>query len=157
MIVTAVRLLFTRPARAFLLLRMSFWVVLFSFAVRLLSLPKALALVSTEASTTKDAENNEDLATAIDALLALKIFVFSPICWKRAAILHRYLALRGVTNSIKFGIRKGPDSKLNGHAWLEVDGSPVFEAELPNYTVTYSFPSDAPFEMELSAIARNTV
>jgi hypothetical protein len=153
MIVAATKLLCTRPARALLLLRMAFWVVVFSATVRLLSLPKALALVSTKPATAMTTENNQDLATAIDALLAMKIFVFSPICWKRAAILHRYLALRGVATTVKFGVRKDADGKLDGHAWLESNDVPVFENEYPGYTVTYSFPSDAPFEVELSAIA----
>ena len=149
----AIKLTFSRPGRALLLARMAVWVFLLSLAVRFYSLPKALALLSTPPRNKRSRTDQAELASAIDALLELKFFVFRPICWKRAAILHRYLGLQGVVTTIKFGLRKGPDNELDGHAWLEADGIPILETELPNYTVTYVFPSTAPFEMELGQLA----
>lgn len=154
---SAVKLLAARPARAFLLVRMAFWVVVLSAAVKFLSLPRALTMVSTSVADKPAVNANEaELATAIDALLSLKVFAFKPICWKRAAVLHRYLSLGGLATTIKFGVRQGADDKLDGHAWLEVNGSPILESEPPNYTVTYSFPSSAPFEMELGSLANSS-
>lgn len=152
---SAIRLAVSRPARAVLFVRMAFWVTLLSFAVKVYSLPKALAIL---AATPRDKDQGvgsaEDLASAIDALLSLKFFVFEPVCWKRAAVLHRYLALRGVVTTIAFGIRKGSDDQLDGHAWLVADGIPILEKETPNYTVAYVFPSQAPFEIELGQLAK---
>lgn len=154
-IFSAIRLAISRPARAVLFARMAFWIILLSFAVKIYSLPKSLAILAT-APREKDPRvgSTEDLVSAIDALLSLKFFVFNPICWKRAAVLHRYLALRGVVTTIAFGIRKGSDNQLDGHAWLVADGIPILEKETPNYTVTYIFPSQAPFEMELGQLAK---
>lgn len=158
----AVRLIVSRPARAILILRMAFWVTVLSSAVRRYSLPRALQIVAAprpgrssgaSAGASAGEDGDEDLATAIDALLDLKVFVFKPVCWKRAAILQRYLTLRGRATTINFGVRRGEGGKLDGHAWVESGGIPILESENPNYTVTYVFPSSAPFEIELASLA----
>ncbi|HSS20501.1 MAG TPA: lasso peptide biosynthesis B2 protein [Pyrinomonadaceae bacterium] len=155
---SVVKLIFSRPARALLLARMACWVVLLSLAVKISTLPRALSFVSASTrSRLPGRDNSEDLAAAIDALLSLKVFVFKPVCWKRAAILHRFLSLQGIATTINFGLRKGPDDTLDGHAWLEANGAPILETESPNYTVTYVFPSQSPFEMELGQLAKTSV
>jgi hypothetical protein len=137
---------------------MAFWVAILSLAVKLYSLPRALRIVSASATgKSLTAENSEqELATAIDALLGLNVLVFRPVCWKRAAILHRYLTLRGKATSINFGLRKGAAGTLDGHAWLEADGHPILESEIPDFTVMYVFPSGAPFEIELASLAKSS-
>lgn len=100
---------------------------------------------------------SSDLATAIDALLAINLFVFKPVCWKRAAVLHRFLALRGIETRIVFGVRKDEADELTGHAWLECEGQPILEPQTPGYTVTYIFPSDKPFEVELALLPNGRV
>lgn len=154
------RLVVSRPGRAILILRMAFWVIVLSLAVRWYSLPRALRIVapssSGQSSATGDGDTcdgDQDLATAIDALLDLKMFVFKPVCWKRAAILHRYLTLRGRATTINFGVRRGAGGKLDGHAWVESPAGPILESEPPDYTVTYVFPSSARFEIELASLA----
>ncbi len=149
------RLIVSRPGRAILILRMAFWVIILSLTVRWYSLPRALRIVapSRPGQSSPSGDGDEDLATAIDALLDLKLFVFKPVCWKRAAILHRYLTLRGRATTINFGVRRGDGGKLDGHAWVESAGRPILESEHPDYTVTYVFPSSAPFEIELASLA----
>lgn len=152
---TATRLLLSRPRRAFLILRMAWWVAILSAVVKFVSLPRALRLVSNSSgpSAARPA-GQQELVSAIDALLSLNVLFLKPLCWKRAAILHRYLGLSGVATTIKFGLRQGSAAPLAGHAWLEVDGRPVFETEKPEYAVTYAFPSSAPFVMELASLAK---
>jgi len=153
---SAARLLASRPRRALLLARMAGWIVVLSLVVKLFSLPRALRIVSISPArnVAASADKQEELVTAIDALLGLNVLCFKAICWKRAAILHRYLGLHGVNTTINFGLRKGSLGPLAGHAWLEADGQPVFETEPPNYAVTYVFPSNAPFAMELGSLAK---
>jgi hypothetical protein len=153
---SAGRLIFTRPRRALLLLRICVWIAIFSLAVKVFSLPRALRLVSVSpaAGHLANAEQRQDLVSATDALLGLELLCFKPICWKRAAILHRYLGLNGINTTINFGLRKGTTGPLSGHAWLENDGQPIFETETPDYAVTYVFPSTAPFAMDLTSIAK---
>ncbi len=55
-------------------------------------------------------------------------------------VLHRFLALNGVESRINFGLQKGADGTLNGHAWLEHEGRPLLEDGAGTYIVTFSLP-----------------
>ena len=136
------RKLVTQPAEAWLLLRMAWWVVVLSATARLYSLPRALQIVAGDrnnAGHSPAAVNREDLARAIDLLLSADFLMFKPICWKRAAVLHRYLSRNGTRTRIVFGVRN-ESGEVDGHAWLEADGQPILESTPPNYVVTYNFP-----------------
>jgi transglutaminase superfamily protein len=149
-----IRLTLRRPARAWLLVRMAAWVVILSGLVRVLTLPRALRFVATEVRTnSKDDIDVNSLSSAIDTMLGLDVWVFTPKCWKRATVLHRYLALNGIATSIVFGVRKEAD-ELKGHAWLQADGRPFLESEPPLYNITYSFPSTQSFDAELAAMGQ---
>lgn len=151
----ATRKAFSAPAEAFLLARMAVWVVLLSAAVKGMSLPHALRLVSTKIRRPRDTpagEIQEQLADAIDRLLNADLFMLQPICWKRAALLHRYLALNGISSKIIFGVRRELNGSIGGHAWLEVSGTPILESTAPNYAVTYTFPSNQTSEVDLNII-----
>ncbi|HEY5838611.1 MAG TPA: lasso peptide biosynthesis B2 protein [Pyrinomonadaceae bacterium] len=155
MILRALQLTTRDPARACLLARMAVWVVVLSVVARLLPLSRALQIVSTEVRRKSTEVDPIQLSTAIDALLEANVFVFKPSCWKRATVLHRYLALAGLATTIRFGVRKDGDHELKGHAWLELDGKPILESSPPVYTVTYSFPSNEPFEIDLAVLAES--
>ncbi|HEV7398496.1 MAG TPA: lasso peptide biosynthesis B2 protein [Pyrinomonadaceae bacterium] len=152
----AVKLIGSRPARAILLLRMGLWVAILSLVVKLCSLPRALRIISTSYSgkQSNGAGSEQELATAIDAVLGLNFLMFRPICWKRAAILHRFLSVRGKATRINFGLRKGASGALDGHAWLEADGHPILESGSSDYTVTYVFPSTAECKVDLTSLAK---
>lgn len=166
----AVKLIGSRPGRALLLLRMGLWVAILSLVVKLCSLPQALWIVSVPTSGSRQAaggkqssdsakqargdSGEQELATAIDAVLGLNFLVFKPICWKRAAILHRYLSVRGKATTINFGLRKDAGGALDGHAWLEADGHPILESGPSDYAVTYVFPSTAECKVDLTSLAR---
>lgn len=67
-------------------------------------------------------------------------------------MLHRYLALSGITTQVLFGVRRGDDGSLSGHAWVESDAGPVEESAVPDYTVTYVFPSNSNQAIDLSLL-----
>ena len=131
------------PREALLLCRMAWWVAVLSVTARFYSLPRALAIVAgnrngsrpSQAATTQD-----ELARAIDLLLSADVLMFKPICWKRAAVLHRYLLRNGINTRIIFGVRNDTSGKVDGHAWLEANGKPILETAPPEYEVTYRFP-----------------
>lgn len=140
----AARFILRTPREALLLLRMAWWVFLLSLLIRVQPLPRVLNLMTPRKpvrSAVDHFPSNERIAELLDLLLRIDAFVFQPICWKRAAVLHRYLALKGIPTRIVFGVRKENQGILEGHAWLELDDSPVFEPSSPEYTVTYAFPS----------------
>lgn len=49
-------------------------------------------------------------------------------CLERSLTLQRVLRKRGVAAELRIGVEK-KDSKVAGHAWLEIDGEPVGEPE----------------------------
>ena len=146
----AINLAARNPARAWLMARMAAWVVVLSGFVRIASLPTALRLLSPKNPMSRDAARDDDLATAIDAVLGVNFLMLKPNCWKRAAVLHRYLGLRGVPTTIVFGLRREESGALKGHAWLQREGEPLLESNPPAYNVTYSFPSAESFEGDLA-------
>lgn len=145
------------PREAFLITRMALWVSVLSVLVRFKPLPNALRFVSRSAPPANRVPRftEQQLARAIDLLLKADIFFFRPSCWKRSAILHRYLMLNGIATTIVFGVRSDPQGQLDGHAWLEAAGEPILEPEPPNYQVTYTFPSSASFDLETAALSRS--
>lgn len=132
------------PQTFVLLVRMGLWVGVFSCAARFLTLPRAMRLVS----TSPRCNLNEDFdiargyhyARTLDRLLSANRWCWTPTCWKRAAILHRFLALAGCDSRIIFGVLRDRDNLLAGHAWVEIDGQPAFESCPPRYTPTFSYP-----------------
>ena len=131
----------TRPGEAWLLLRMAWWVIVLSAIARYYSLPRALQIVAgNQNNSSLHGKTQEELARAIDLLLSADVLMFKPICWKRAAVLHRYLRRNGIPTRIIFGVRNEADGKFDGHAWLEANGQPILERTPPQYVVTYSFP-----------------
>jgi hypothetical protein len=131
------------PGEALLFCRMATWVMTLSLLAKTTSLTRALQTVSTHVRkhpVANISETGTKLANTIDLLLATDVLWFRPSCWKRATILHRYLALNGIDSRIIFGMRKEPDGQLAGHAWVESDGEPTLEKQSPAYTVTFRFP-----------------
>ena len=133
---------------------MAWWVAVLSITARCYSLPRALQIVAGSESGKSSAKvrNQDELARAIDQLLSADIFIFKPICWKRAAVLHRYLSRSGVPTRIIFGVRNDSGGKVAGHAWLEANGQPILESAPPDYVVTYSFPSNERFDPRLATL-----
>ena len=130
-----------QPREALLLCRMAWWVVVLSIAARRYPLPRALEIVAGRQSdrpALPDPAERERLARAIDLLLSADVWVFKPICWKRAAVLHRYLS----QTRIIFGVRNDTSGTVTGHAWLEAEGQPILETTPPEYVATYKFPSN---------------
>lgn len=151
-----VRKVVLKPSESFLILRMALWVGLLSMLVKLRPLPRALELVAAKSKgrASKPSEKTmNELARAMDSLLRAELFVFKPSCWKRAAVLHRYLTLNGINSRIVFGVRRGSKGEVDGHAWLESNGAPILESTAPNYKVTYTFPSNEPFEADLASMS----
>ena len=134
-----------QPREALLLCRMAWWVVVLSVAARRYPLPRALEIVAgrrSDGSGLADPAERERLARAIDLLLSTDVWVFKPICWKRAAVLHRYLSQSGTQTRIIFGVRNDTTGTVTGHAWLEAEGQPILETTPPEYVATYKFPSN---------------
>jgi hypothetical protein len=131
------------PGQLFLMLRMAWWVGVVSLMARSWSLPRALKVVS-GGSYGRSGQGNttpDHLAHTIDQLLSADVLWFRPKCWKRAAVLRRYLLQNGIFTTVVFGVRRDQEGKLDGHAWLESNGQPILESSALDYVVTFRFPS----------------
>ena len=130
------------PKELFLMVRMAWWIGVISIMAQLWSLPKALELVSGKPAGTNS--NHKDLekrlANTLDQLLSADVVFLKPKCWKRAAVLRRYLSKNGIPTTIVFGVRRDLNGDLDGHAWLEFEGKPILEKSHPDYVVTYRYP-----------------
>src|ERR1700674_25833 len=103
-LLSIIKFIIRTPREAFLMFRMAGWVILLSGLVRVQPLPRVLNLITprTPLRSVKEFPSSERLAQLLDMLLGIDAFVFQPICWKRAAVLHRYLALHGIPTRIVF-------------------------------------------------------
>ncbi|MDX1428985.1 MAG: lasso peptide biosynthesis B2 protein [Rhodothermales bacterium] len=64
-------------------------------------------------------------------------------CMKRSLILFHFLRKAGREARIVFGVTK-EEGKLEGHAWVTVNGEPYAEeGPVDKYTVTYVYPDSA--------------
>jgi len=141
--VRTVRSICREPAVGFLALRMACWVVLVSALARLCSIPRTLRLMTPVSHGVFTCETRlapSRLAAVLDRMLASNVSAFTPTCWKRAAILYRYLRLAGRDPHIVFGLSRAAVSRSTGHAWVEVDGSPICEATRLDCVEVYRFP-----------------
>jgi hypothetical protein len=140
----ALSLAVRQPSSALLILRMAWWVVIVSIVLRQLPLDRALRFVSPRKVRKRAAEQRDSspgrIADLLDALLQTDLLAFTPTCWKRAAVLHRFLALNGIETKIVFGAQVNGNGELKGHAWIEANGEPLLEKAKPDYKVTYVFP-----------------
>jgi Transglutaminase-like superfamily len=142
--VRVVRAVWREPEVGFLALRMASWVCVLTALARLCSMPRAFRLITPVGRGLFACETRltpARLAAVLDAILRIDVAAFTPICWKRAAILYRYLRLSGREPHILFGTQKRGNRVLAAHAWVEVDGIAMFEATRPDFVVVYRFPS----------------
>jgi len=123
--------------RLLLGMRMAAWIAFLTPFGRMLPLRTMLRLLDTRRRA-PGRWPPERIASLVDRVFRADIVHRS--CWKRAAVLRRYLLLNGINTSVVFGVRKG-EEELAGHAWLERDGEPFLEATPPDYVVTFRYPS----------------
>jgi hypothetical protein len=148
------RKIIVKPREAGLRARMALWVVLISILARLTSLPRAQRVASFgihPASPGGGSATPAELARAIDSVLAIDLFVFKKSCWKRALVLHRFLALNGIESRINFGVQRAVDGSVHGHAWLEHQGRALLETDAGAYVVTFSLPLQGATRSDRSA------
>ena len=136
----AARLGVRDPRSLLLSARMSAWLVVISIASRLVPLPVMFRLAETRRRWAPAAIlPAEEIARRIDRLFHAGL-VRDGSCWKRAAVLRRYLLLNGIETDVVFGVRRQSSGELAGHAWLEHEGTPFLEREDPQYVVTFRHP-----------------
>lgn len=113
-----------------------------SVLARLLPLPRAFAHLSPKLSSpAADPRKTDAIVNALDTLLTAGIPFIRPQCWRRAAVLHRFLRQEGIDTVIVFGVRTEGPRTVEAHAWVERAGQPFAEAvETAAYRRVFEFP-----------------
>lgn len=140
MIFEAFRQSLREPRLLFLSARMTAWVVFVSIVARFVSLTTIYRITETRRRWRASRFlPPEELARCVERVFHAGL-VKDGSCWKRAAVLRRYLQLNGIETDVVFGVRPNDGTALAGHAWLERDGEPFLEREAPQYVVTFRYP-----------------
>ena len=134
---------FRDPGRVWLMSRMAMAYIAISTLARLLPLPKAFSLISPRLAPGGGSSKPAGaIVNALDTLLTAKIPLIHPQCWRRAAVLHRFLRRAGIDTVIVFGVRPDGATAVQAHAWLERDGQPYAEAlDTKSYQRVFEFPA----------------
>jgi hypothetical protein len=139
-VAAAVSLALREPGSLFLTVRMAAWVAVVSIVAPRVSLTALFRLTETRHRWKPSTRlTPQEIARGIDRVLNAGFVTDGP-CWKRAAVLRRYLQLNGIETEVVFGVRRQAGD-LDGHAWLEHEGAPFLERESPQeYAITFRHP-----------------
>ncbi len=82
-----------------------------------------------------------DIAYYVDRWLSLFPYNAKGNCFPRSLVLYRFARLRGFPVCFHCGVRK-MGNRLDGHAWLTLQGRPFHEPTLHwnSFAVTFTFP-----------------
>ncbi len=131
------------------------WISFFSLLLKVVSFSILMEWISpfrTKISGSTEAEKRLFLKVPAytDFILRRNWWIYRPNCLKRSLVICRFFRHYGINVKICMGIRKNSDlhndsinEYLQGHAWLILDGNPVFEnigAVETVYTPVFSFP-----------------
>ena len=72
------------------------WIILLTVLMKIFSLQRVLKFSTTCSAKTDQFIAPDRIVSVLDQFLGLNFLAFTPTCWKRAIILHRFLALTGI-------------------------------------------------------------
>ena len=134
------RLLARDPSSLLLTLRAFAWISALTIIGPLVRVSTMLTMTETKRRWPQQKHRSpEELARCVDRVFHAGLFSDGK-CWKRSAVLRRFLQMQDIETDVIYGVRKKDDGTLAGHAWLERDGSPILEREPPDYAVTFRHP-----------------
>jgi len=132
-----------------LALRVAFWLVVVTLLARHAGLIRTLALLRRGRPSRLTEEEILSRARRIkryaNGLMRRRPLGSVPVCWRRALVMYRMLPSGpGGTVRILFGVQREGTGELEGHAWVELNGSAI-DGTLPGrYHVTLAYPPANP-------------
>jgi hypothetical protein len=139
------------PGDGWLLARMLAWRAVLPLLKRRVPLP-TLARVMWRKPRARIRPNNADrIPDLVQRLYRDSREGQEGICIERSLLTYRYLSAAGADPQLVIGIR-GRSSSIVGHAWVVVDGKPLFEpaASLAEYASFFSFGRDGTLDTSMS-------
>lgn len=117
-----------------LIARLLVWALLVPVLKRLVPLPNVARLMWVDRPTgTPDRERQKRIVRAARLVLRARPLGQDENCLDRSLLLYRFLSMEMLDPRLVVGVRRGPDG-VKGHAWVTVDGKPVVEPSVAEYT-----------------------
>jgi hypothetical protein len=111
-------------ATASLLVRMGAWSVVLPVLKRVLPLPSLVRLMSGKGSGGRSHAREEQVVLSARRVYRLRR---PGSCLERSLLVYRYLSSTNAEPRLVIGVRRD-GSDMIGHAWVLVDGSPLYES-----------------------------
>jgi hypothetical protein len=117
-----------------LIARLLVWALLVPMLKRLVPLPNLARLMWVDRpSGTPNHERQKRIIRAARLVLRARPLGQDENCLDRSLVLYRFLSMEMLDPRLVVGVRRGPDA-VKGHAWVTVDGRPVVEPSVAEYT-----------------------
>ena len=113
-----------RAITASLLIRMGAWSLILLVIKHLVPLPTLVRLMSRPGSSQRSYENERRIVGSASRVYRHRR---PGSCLERSLLAYRYLSNANADPTLVIGVRR-EESEVIGHAWLLVDGSPLYES-----------------------------
>ena len=139
----AVSLAAASPGDGWLLARMLAWRTALPVLKRRVPLVKLARMMWQEPGARIRPDRAERIPDLVQRLYRRMRMGENGVCLERSLLTYRFLSGTGADPQLVIGIRPG-DASVIGHAWVVVDGEPLFEqaASLSEYASFFSFGRD---------------
>jgi hypothetical protein len=116
------------------------WAAVLPILKRVLPLPTVVKLAARRRGGAGRQRRREEEVTTLARWLYSRSPVRDDNCLERSLVTYRFLSERGADPLLSIGVRKDEDGVF-GHAWVTVDGEPVYDApaELAEYATVVTF------------------
>lgn len=128
------------PRAVVLALRMIAWSLLLPLLKRFLPLPTLVRLVACRARSSRRAARESLIATFAWGIYRARPSQARDNCLERSLLAYRFLSRGSADPRLVIGVRK-PEDEMLGHAWVVVDGVPLYDSPsaISEYTVLAEF------------------
>jgi hypothetical protein len=139
------------PGDGWLLARMLAWRAVLPLLKRRVSLPTLARLMWRKPRARIRANHADRIPDLVRRVYRDSRDGHTDICIERSLLTYRFLSAAGANPQLVIGIR-GRGSSMIGHAWVVVDGEPLFEpaASLVEYATFFSFGRDGTLDTSMS-------
>jgi hypothetical protein len=137
---------------AWLLLRMGAWSLVLPVLKRLVSLPTLVRLMCREPAGRRSDEDERRIVRSAGRIYRLRR---PGSCLERSLLAYRYLSSASSDPHLVIGVRR-EERDVIGHAWVLVDGSPVYESSvaLESFVPVVAFASDGSATTTVDSLPR---
>lgn len=100
------------------------WSVATPILIRVFKIVKLFKFITPAHNNRPVPGMDKKISIATDRVMSVTgVFGRKPKCLWRCIVLYRLLRTYGYNAAIKIGVKKTDDGKVEGHSWIELDGT----------------------------------